>query len=94
MPVLAGLPGSSINSPEMRSRPAGSSPVTSYRRAVSWRRNSGCHGTPSLARLVDSGALRPAVSAVFGLEVLPTAFAAQRTRHSPGKVVIEVNQQG
>jgi NADPH:quinone reductase-like Zn-dependent oxidoreductase len=47
-----------------------------------------------LARLVDGTMLRPAVSAVFGLDALPTAFAAQRTRQSPGKVIIEVSQQG
>jgi NADPH:quinone reductase-like Zn-dependent oxidoreductase len=47
-----------------------------------------------LARLVDSATLRPAVSAVFGLDALPTAFAAQRTRQRPGKVIIEITQQG
>jgi NADPH:quinone reductase-like Zn-dependent oxidoreductase len=43
-----------------------------------------------LARLVDGGQLRAAVSAVFGLGQLPGAFAAQRARKQPGKVIIDV----
>jgi NADPH:quinone reductase-like Zn-dependent oxidoreductase len=43
-----------------------------------------------LARLTDANMLQPAVSAQFGLASLPDAFAAQRARHSPGKVVVLV----
>jgi NADPH:quinone reductase-like Zn-dependent oxidoreductase len=43
-----------------------------------------------LARLVDKGQLRPAVSEVLPLSELREAFAAQHTRRRPGKVVIEV----
>lgn len=45
-----------------------------------------------LARLVDAARLRPAVSAVLGLDSLAGAFAAQRTRQRPGKVIVEVGQ--
>jgi NADPH:quinone reductase-like Zn-dependent oxidoreductase len=47
-----------------------------------------------LARLADAGRLRPAVSAVFGLDSLADAFAAQRNRRRPGKVVVEVSKPG
>jgi NADPH:quinone reductase-like Zn-dependent oxidoreductase len=43
-----------------------------------------------LAELIDGGKLRAAVSATFGLSDLREAFAAQRTRGHPGKVVITV----
>ena len=43
-----------------------------------------------LARLVDDGKLRAAVSATFGLGDLREAFAAQQARSHPGKVVITV----
>jgi NADPH:quinone reductase-like Zn-dependent oxidoreductase len=43
-----------------------------------------------LASLVDRGQLTAAVSQVFPLSALPDAFAAQRARQAPGKVVIEV----
>jgi NADPH:quinone reductase-like Zn-dependent oxidoreductase len=43
-----------------------------------------------LARLADDGLLRPVVSAVFGLSEIAEAFRAQRSRHRPGKVLIEV----
>jgi NADPH:quinone reductase-like Zn-dependent oxidoreductase len=43
-----------------------------------------------LAELIHGGKLRAAVSATFGLSDLREAFAAQRTRGHPGKVVITV----
>jgi NADPH:quinone reductase-like Zn-dependent oxidoreductase len=43
-----------------------------------------------LASLVDRGQLTAAVSQVFPLSALPDAFAAQRARPAPGKVIIEV----
>ena len=43
-----------------------------------------------LASLVDRGQLNAAVSQVFPLSALPDAFAAQRARQAPGKVVIKV----
>jgi NADPH:quinone reductase-like Zn-dependent oxidoreductase len=43
-----------------------------------------------LARLADGKQLSAAVSAVFALGQLPEAFAAQRARKQPGKVVIDV----
>jgi NADPH:quinone reductase-like Zn-dependent oxidoreductase len=43
-----------------------------------------------LARLVDDGKLRAAVSTTFGLGDLREAFAAQQARSHPGKVVITV----
>ena len=43
-----------------------------------------------LARLIDDGKLRAAVSATFGLAQLREAFAAQRTRSHPGKIVVTV----
>ena len=43
-----------------------------------------------LAKLVDDGKLRAAVSTTFGLADLPAAFAAQQARSHPGKVVITV----
>jgi NADPH:quinone reductase-like Zn-dependent oxidoreductase len=43
-----------------------------------------------LARLIDDGKLRAAVSATFGLSDLREAFAAQQHRSRPGKVVITV----
>jgi NADPH:quinone reductase-like Zn-dependent oxidoreductase len=45
-----------------------------------------------LARLVDGSKLHAAVSAVFGLGSLPDAFAGQRARQKPGKVVVEVGE--
>ena len=47
-----------------------------------------------LASLVDRGQLKAAVSQVFPLGALPEAFAAQRARSAPGKVVIEVADAG
>jgi NADPH:quinone reductase-like Zn-dependent oxidoreductase len=43
-----------------------------------------------LAELIDGGKLRAAVSATFALSDLREAFAAQRTRGHPGKIVITV----
>jgi NADPH:quinone reductase-like Zn-dependent oxidoreductase len=43
-----------------------------------------------LASLADRGQLTAAVSQVFPLSALPDAFAAQRARPAPGKVIIEV----
>jgi NADPH:quinone reductase-like Zn-dependent oxidoreductase len=43
-----------------------------------------------LARLIDDGKLRAAVSATFALGDLREAFAAQQHRSQPGKVVITV----
>jgi len=43
-----------------------------------------------LAKLIDDGKLRAAVSATFGLAELREAFAAQRTRSHPGKIVVTV----
>jgi NADPH:quinone reductase-like Zn-dependent oxidoreductase len=43
-----------------------------------------------LARLIDDGKLRAAVSATFALGDLREAFAAQQHRSHPGKVVITV----
>jgi NADPH:quinone reductase-like Zn-dependent oxidoreductase len=43
-----------------------------------------------LARLVDDGKLRAAVSATFGLAELREAFAAQQARSRPGKIVVTV----
>jgi len=45
-----------------------------------------------LARLIDDGQLRPVVSAVFDLDVLPDAFLAKRGDRPPGKVVIRVRE--
>ena len=45
-----------------------------------------------LAALVSSQRLRPAVSAVFELADLPTAFRAQRPARAPGKVIISVGR--
>ena len=47
-----------------------------------------------LASLVDRGQLKAAVSQVFPLRSLPEAFAAQRARSAPGKVIIEVADTG
>jgi NADPH:quinone reductase-like Zn-dependent oxidoreductase len=47
-----------------------------------------------LASLVDSGQLKAAVSQIFPLSALPEAFAAQRARSAPGKVIIEVGDAG
>jgi NADPH:quinone reductase-like Zn-dependent oxidoreductase len=47
-----------------------------------------------LAGLVDRGQLNAAVSQVFPLSALPEAFAAQRARMAPGKVVIDVTGAG
>jgi NADPH:quinone reductase-like Zn-dependent oxidoreductase len=43
-----------------------------------------------LAKLVDDGKLRAAVSATFGLAELREAFAAQQARSRPGKIVVTV----
>ena len=43
-----------------------------------------------LARLIDDGKLRAAVSATFALGDLREGFAAQQHRSHPGKVVITV----
>jgi NADPH:quinone reductase-like Zn-dependent oxidoreductase len=43
-----------------------------------------------LAGLMARGQLNAAVSQVFPLSALPEAFAAQRARPAPGKVIIEV----
>jgi NADPH:quinone reductase-like Zn-dependent oxidoreductase len=43
-----------------------------------------------LAKLVDDGKLRAAVSATFGLAELREAFAAQQHRSHPGKIVVTV----
>ena len=43
-----------------------------------------------LAKLVDDGKLRAAVSATFGLAELRAAFAAQQARSHPGKIVVTV----
>jgi NADPH:quinone reductase-like Zn-dependent oxidoreductase len=47
-----------------------------------------------LAGLVDRGPLNAAVSQVFPLSALPEAFAAQRARTAPGKVIIDVADAG
>jgi NADPH:quinone reductase-like Zn-dependent oxidoreductase len=46
-----------------------------------------------LARLIDSGQLRPVVSAVFELGELSHAFLAKRGDRPPGKVVIRVGRE-
>jgi NADPH:quinone reductase-like Zn-dependent oxidoreductase len=46
-----------------------------------------------LARLIDSGQLRPVVSAVFELGDLSHAFLAKRGDRPPGKVVIRVGRE-
>ena len=43
-----------------------------------------------LASLIARGQLTAAVSQVFPLSALPEAFAAQRARRAPGKVIIDV----
>jgi NADPH:quinone reductase-like Zn-dependent oxidoreductase len=43
-----------------------------------------------LAKLIDDGKLRAAVSATFGLAELREAFAAQQARSHPGKIVVTV----
>ena len=43
-----------------------------------------------LASLIDEQQLRPAASAVFGLDALPEAFLARRAGRPPGKVIIRV----
>jgi hypothetical protein len=43
---------------------------------------------------VDRGQLNAAVSQVFPLSALPEAFAAQRARTAPGKVIIDVADAG
>ena len=47
-----------------------------------------------LASLMARGQLNAAVSQVFPLSALPDAFAAQRARQAPGKVIIEVAGSG
>jgi NADPH:quinone reductase-like Zn-dependent oxidoreductase len=47
-----------------------------------------------LAALMARGQLSPAVSQVFPLRALPEAFAAQRARAAPGKVIIDVANDG
>ena len=47
-----------------------------------------------LAGLMARGQLHAAVSQVFPLSALPGAFAAQRARTAPGKVVIDVADDG
>jgi NADPH:quinone reductase-like Zn-dependent oxidoreductase len=47
-----------------------------------------------LASLIARGQLTAAVSQVFPLSALPEAFAAQRVRRAPGKVIIDVAGDG
>ena len=47
-----------------------------------------------LASLMARGQLNAAVSPVFPLSALPEAFAAQRARAAPGKVIIDVADAG
>ncbi len=47
-----------------------------------------------LASLMARGQLNAAVSQVFPLSALPEAFAAQRARPAPGKVIIDVADDG
>ena len=49
------------------------------------------HELVELARLVDTGALRPTVGPVFALADMAAAFTTQRDSHIRGKVVIQVS---
>jgi len=47
----------------------------------------------ALARLIETGQLRPVVAATFALSQLAEAFGAQRARTRPGKIVVAVRDR-